>query len=52
MLEYNDFDKYLLDQKGRIIHQVWFGTIPTKKEAANTYKKLKIYGINRCLNIL
>ena len=43
MLEYNDFDKYLLDQKGRVIHQVWFGTIPNKKEASKTYKNLKIY---------
>lgn len=43
MLEFKDFDKYLLDQKGRIIHQVWFGTIPNKKKAEKTYINFKIY---------
>jgi inositol phosphorylceramide mannosyltransferase catalytic subunit len=42
-LDLKDLDTYLLSQKGRIIHQVWFGTIPNKKEAAKTYDKFKIY---------
>jgi mannosyltransferase OCH1-like enzyme len=42
-LEFTDVDKYLLAQKGRIIHQVWFGTIPDRKEASKTYEKFKIY---------
>lgn len=42
-LEFEDVDKYLLAQKGRIIHQVWFGTIPNNKEAKKTYEKFKIY---------
>ena len=42
-LDLHDLDTYLLAQKGRIIHQVWFGTIPNKKEAAKTYDKFKIY---------
>jgi mannosyltransferase OCH1-like enzyme len=42
-LSLEDLDKYLIAQKGRIIHQVWFGTIPNKKEATKTYKKFKIY---------
>ena len=42
-LEFDDLDRYLLEQKGRIIHQVWFGTIPNKKEAKKTYNKFKIY---------
>lgn len=42
-LDFEDLDKYLIAQKGRIIHQVWFGTIPNKKEASKTYKKFKIY---------
>jgi glutathione peroxidase-family protein len=35
-LDFWDFDKYLLSQKGRIIHQIWFGTIPNKREAKNS----------------
>jgi mannosyltransferase OCH1-like enzyme len=42
-LTFEEFDQVLLDQKGRIIHQVWFGTIPNKKEARKTYKSLKKY---------
>ena len=42
-LEFVDLDRYLLAQKGRIIHQIWFGTIPNKKEASKTYKKFKLY---------
>jgi inositol phosphorylceramide mannosyltransferase catalytic subunit len=42
-LDFDDFDKYLLEQQGRIIHQIWFGTIPNKKEAKKAYNKLKLY---------
>lgn len=38
-----DLDTYLLAQKGRIIHQVWFGTMPNKKAAKKTYIKMKKY---------
>lgn len=40
-LEFDDLDNYLLAQKGKIIHQVWFGTIPNRRSAKKTYKKLK-----------
>lgn len=40
-LDFEDLDKYLLSQKGRIIHQIWFGTIPNKFTAKKAYKKLK-----------
>lgn len=42
-LVFEDFDKYLIDHKGKIIHQLWFGTIPNKREAKKAYKKLKLY---------
>jgi mannosyltransferase OCH1-like enzyme len=42
-LDFEDFDNYLLSQNGKIIHQVWFGTIPNKKAAKKEYKKLKKY---------
>lgn len=42
-LVFEEFDQVLLTQKGRIIHQVWFGTIPNKKEARKAYKSLKKY---------
>lgn len=42
-LSFEDMDQYLLNQNSKIIHQVWFGTIPNKREAAKTYKKLKVY---------
>ncbi len=38
-----DLDKILFAQKGRIIHQIWFGLIPTKREAKKVYEKMKIY---------
>ena len=40
---FENMDKNLLLQKGKIIHQVWFGTIPNKNKAKNRYEKLKIY---------
>lgn len=42
-LDFPDFDRYLLAQKSRIIHQVWFGTIPNRRAAKKTYEKLKKY---------
>lgn len=42
-LTFEDLDHYLLSQKDRIIHQVWFGTIPNKRKAKKAYEKLKIY---------
>jgi mannosyltransferase OCH1-like enzyme len=42
-LDFEDLDRYLLAQKGRIIHQVWFGTIPNKGEAKKAYAKMKLY---------
>jgi len=40
-LEFEDLDKYIIAQKGKIIHQVWFGTIPNKQSAKKYYNKLK-----------
>jgi inositol phosphorylceramide mannosyltransferase catalytic subunit len=40
---YVDFDKFLLKQNGKIIHQIWFGTIPTKKKAKKALEGLKKY---------
>ena len=42
-LDFWDFDKYLLSQNGKIIHQIWFGTIPNKRDAKKAYQRLKIY---------
>jgi mannosyltransferase OCH1-like enzyme len=42
-MDFIDLDKYLISQKGRIIHQVWFGTIPNKGLAKKTYNNFKIY---------
>lgn len=42
-LDFEEMDKYLLSQNNKIIHQVWFGTIPSKRAAKKTYKKLKVY---------
>jgi mannosyltransferase OCH1-like enzyme len=41
--EFPDLDTYLLKQKGKIIHQVWFGNIPNQKAAAKEYNKLQKY---------
>lgn len=43
ILDFEELDAYLLQQNGRIIHQVWFGTIPNRFVAAKEYKKLKKY---------
>ena len=42
-LSFTDLDYYLLSQEGKIIHQIWFGTIPNKSSARKAYDKLKIY---------
>uniref|UniRef100_A0A6C0EQK2 Glycosyltransferase n=1 Tax=viral metagenome TaxID=1070528 RepID=A0A6C0EQK2_9ZZZZ len=42
-LDFEDFDNYLLKQNGRIIHQIWFGTIPNKRAARKAYEKMKFY---------
>lgn len=36
-------DEELLSKDNRIIHQIWFGTIPNKSKAKKAYEKLKIY---------
>lgn len=42
-LDFVDLDRYLISRNGQIIHQIWFGTIPNKRNAAETYKKFKLY---------
>jgi mannosyltransferase OCH1-like enzyme len=42
-LEFIDLDRYLCNQKGHIIHQVWFGNIPNKRVAKKEYEKMKLY---------
>ena len=42
-LEFTDFDNYLLNTKGKIIHQIWFGTIPNKKAAKKAFEGLRKY---------
>ena len=38
---FNELDHYLLSQNRIIIHQIWFGTIPNRIAANQTFKKLK-----------
>lgn len=42
-LNFEDLDHYLLNQNGRIIHQIWFGTIPDKREARKAFEGLRKY---------
>ena len=43
-LSFEDFDNYLLAQKGKIIHQVWFDNInPNKRAGQKIYNQLKKY---------
>uniref|UniRef100_A0A6C0LTU8 Glycosyltransferase n=1 Tax=viral metagenome TaxID=1070528 RepID=A0A6C0LTU8_9ZZZZ len=42
-LSSEDLDKYLLDQDGKIIHQIWFGIIPNKHKARKDFEGLKKY---------
>lgn len=39
----NNLDMYLQSRKGKIIHQIWFGTIPNQESAKKAYDKLSIY---------
>jgi len=41
-LDFKDLDNILLKQNNKIIHQVWFGTIPNKRSAEKAYEKLKL----------
>lgn len=43
LLEFDNLDRFLISQKGRIIHQIWFGNIQNKKSAKKAYDKMKIY---------
>ena len=36
-------DRYLLSKNGKIIHQVWFNTIQSKKKTKESYDKLSMY---------
>jgi mannosyltransferase OCH1-like enzyme len=42
-LNFDDLDKYLISQNGKIIHQIWFGLIPNKRKAKKDFQKLKKY---------
>lgn len=42
-MNFDTLDKLLSEQKGKIIHQIWFGTIPNKLIAKKTYEKFKLY---------
>ena len=42
-LNFKSLDQCLLAQNNRIIHQIWFCTIPNKRSACKAYIKLKIY---------
>lgn len=42
-LGFDDLDNYLLNQNGKIIHQIWFGTIPNKKAASKALHGLRKY---------
>jgi len=40
-LSFEDLDTFLLAQNGKVVHQVWFGLMPSKKQAKKMYKDLK-----------
>jgi mannosyltransferase OCH1-like enzyme len=42
-LKNEDLDNYLLNQKGRVIHQIWFGIIPSKHKARKDFEGLRKY---------
>ena len=42
-LSWNEFDEYLLKQQSKILHKIWFGTIPNKNAAIKTLKEFKNY---------
>ncbi len=43
ILNFDNIDMLLRSQKGKIIHQVWFGTIPNKRKAKKAYESMKLY---------
>lgn len=42
-LDIYDLDRYLRSHDGKIIHQIWFGIIPTKRAAKKAFEKLRPY---------
>ena len=40
-LSFRDFDEFLLEKKNRIIHQIWFGLIPNRREAKKALEGLR-----------
>lgn len=40
---FDNADKYLQMQNGKIIHQIWFGNIPDKKTATKAFEGLRKY---------
>ena len=42
-LSIEDLDTFLLQKQGKIIHQIWFGLIPTKREAKKAFQSMKMY---------
>lgn len=42
-LTFDVLDKYLIEQNSKIIHQIWFGNIPNKREAKKAFNELKKY---------
>lgn len=49
-LSFEDLDNYLLNSKGKIIHQIWFGLIPNKRVAKKQFEKLRKYRDSWILN--
>lgn len=43
MSNFDQIDQELLSKNGKIIHQVWFGTIPNKRSAKKAYESMKYY---------
>lgn len=41
--KFEDLDRYLIEQNGKIIHQIWFGNIPNKKVAKKDFEGLIKY---------
>lgn len=42
-LSFEDLDNCLLNSNGKIIHQIWFGTIPNKRAARKAFEGLRKY---------
>lgn len=42
-IDFLQFDNFLSKMGGKLIHQVWFGTIPDRSAAKKAYKKLTLY---------